>query len=136
MFPYMYKDPNDPDTTSGYIDTTLTSVSELKTQIDNVNSYYNNWVQQNVALPFHTVYEYRVPRSRFSGDRLDGETDTLLYSDSVATNLAGSPVLNESTGAQEEDTSIWDLALIRLPCTRSNSHGMVLLVLYSLHMSL
>ena len=67
-------------------------------------------VQQNVALPFHTVYEYRVPRSRFSGDRLDGETDTLLYSDSVATNLAGSPVLNESTGAQEEDTSIWDLA--------------------------
>ena len=109
MFPYKYSDPNDPDTTVGYIDTTLTSVSQLKSQIDDVNSYYNNWVQQNIALPFHTVYEYRVPRSRFSGDRLDGGTDTLLYSDSVATNLAGSPVLNESTGAQEEDTSIWDL---------------------------
>ena len=109
MFPYMYKNPEDVTTTVGYIDTTLTSTAELKTQIDQVNTYYNDWVQQNVALPFHTVYEYRVPRSRFSGDRLDGATDTLLYSDSVVTNLAGSPVLNEATGAQIEDTSIWDL---------------------------
>ena len=60
MFPYKYSDPNDPDTTVGYIDTTLTSVSQLKSQIDDVNSYYNNWVQK--TLLFHSIqYEYRVP---------------------------------------------------------------------------
>ena len=109
MFPYKYAKPTDSSTTVGYIDTTLTSTATLKSQIDDVNSFYDNWVQQNVALPYHTVYEYRVPRSRFSGDRLDGATDTLLYSDSVADKRAGSPVLT-ATGAQTEDTSIWDLA--------------------------
>ena len=109
MFPYKYADPTDSSTTVGYIDTTLTNTATLKSQIDDVNTFYDNWVQQNVSLPFHTVYEYRVPRSRFSGDRLDGATDTLLYSDSVADKRAGSPVLT-ATGAQTEDTSIWDLA--------------------------
>ena len=109
MFPYKYADPTDSSTTVGYIDTTLTNTATLKSQIDDVNNYYDNWVQQNVALPYQTVYEYRVSRSRFSGDRLDGATDTLLYSDSVADKLAGSPVLTD-TGAQTEDTSIWDLA--------------------------
>ena len=107
MFPYMYASPTDASIKSGYIDTTETA-SDLKTQIDRVNTFYDEWVQQNVALPYHTVYEYRVPRSRFSGDRLDGLTDTLLYSDAVADKKAGSPVLTD-TGAQTEDTSIWDL---------------------------
>ena len=109
MFPYKYAKPTDSSTTVGYIDTTLDSPATLKGQIDDVNSFYDNWVQQNVALPYHTVYEYRIPRSRFSGDRLDGATDTLLYSDAVADKRAGSPVLT-ATGAQTEDTSIWDLA--------------------------
>ena len=108
MFPYKYAKPTDSSTTVGYIDTTLDSTATLKSQIDDVNNFYDNWVQQNVALPYHTVYEYRIPRSRFSGDRLDGATDTLLYSDAVADKRAGSPVLT-ATGAQTEDTSIWNL---------------------------
>ena len=109
MFPYKYKSPADSSVTCGYIDTTLDNTTELQGQIDNLNTFYDNWVQQNVALPYQTVYEYRIPRSRFSGDRLDGATDTLLYSDAVADKRAGSNVLTE-TGAQTEDTSIWDLA--------------------------
>jgi hypothetical protein len=72
MFPYLYKtDGTDP--TEGYIDTTLpTSASvTIKSEIDAVNNYYNKWVNQNVAKEYWNVYEYRVPRSRFSGDRLD-----------------------------------------------------------------
>ena len=69
MFPYKYKSPADASVTSGYIDTTLGNTTELQGQIDNINTFYDNWVQQNVALPYQTVYEYRIPRSRFSGDR-------------------------------------------------------------------
>ena len=77
MFPYKYSDPNDPDTTVGYIDTTLTSVSQLKSQIDDVNSYYNNWVQSlesSLALIILTDQFTRnvfrgTPRS-FTGDTL------------------------------------------------------------------
>ena len=55
------------------------------------------------------MYEYRVPRSRFSGDRLDNATDNLLYSDVTANNRAGSNVLDETTGELTTDTSIWNL---------------------------
>ena len=55
------------------------------------------------------MYEYRVPRSRFSGDRLDNQTDNLLYSDVTANNRAGSNVLDETTGELTTDTSIWNL---------------------------
>ena len=76
------------------------------------------------------MYEYRVPRSRFSGDRLDNQTDNLLYSDKTANNRAGSNVLDETT-VNLLQTQVWNLEFIKLPCTRLNSHGMVLLVLYS-----
>ena len=86
MFPYMYK--NTDGTTEGYIDTTLSTstsdVAELKKQMKQVNSYYRDWINQNVKKDFWNVYEYRVPRSRFSGDRLDNATDDLLYSDVTA----------------------------------------------------
>ena len=112
MFPYMYlEDPSNPSTnTNGYINTTL-GVSETGTvleQIDKVNRYYKNWINQNVKKEFWNVYEYRVPRSRFSGDRLDNLTDNLLYSDVTAENRAGSNV-TDSVGAITQDTSIWNL---------------------------
>ena len=66
-------------------------------EIDKVNAYYDKWVNTNVALEYLNVYEYRVPRSRFSGDRLDGATDELLYSDAVADKRAGSKVQDENT---------------------------------------
>ena len=109
MFPLKYES-GDGDV-EGYIDTKLasTSAATLKTEIDKVNDYYDRWVNQNVDIEYLNVYEYRVPRSRFSGDRLDGTTDELLYSDSVGDNRAGSKVRDVNTQEFVNDISIWDL---------------------------
>ena len=109
MFPYQYE--NADGNTEGYIDTTLPSgkSGDLKIAIDNVNSYYKKWVNQNVDIQYWGVYEYRVPRSRFSGDRLDNATDNLLYSDAVADKRPGSKVQDENTLEFLEDKSIWEL---------------------------
>ena len=109
MFPYMYK--NSEGTNEGYVDTTLGSgdTADVKAQIQQVNLYYRNWINQNVKKDFWNVYEYRVPRSRFSGDRLDNTTDDLLFSDVTALNRAGSNVKDETTGENTTDTSIWNL---------------------------
>jgi len=111
MFPYLYTD-TDGTTTEGYIDTALTVADSatLKNQIVGINTYYDKWVNQNVALEYWNVYEYRVPRSRFSGDRLDNLTDDLVFSDAVASNRAGQNVIDADTGEIVQDTSIWDLA--------------------------
>ena len=110
MFPYLYK-TGGVDPTEGYIDTTLPvgDAATLKGQIDAVNDYYSKWVNQNVAKEYWNVYEYRIPRSRFSGDRLDNLTDDLLYSDAVSDKRAGQQVIDPDTGEIVEDTSIWDL---------------------------
>ena len=109
MFPYLYK--NADGSVEGYIDTTLPTSNSvgIATQISAVNDYYNKWVNQNVAKEYWNVYEYRVPRSRFSGDRLDNLTDDLLYSDVVSDKRAGEFVIDEDTNEIVEDTSIWDL---------------------------
>lgn len=114
MFPYMYFDGD--GNSEGYIDTTLTVANSLtlKDQIDKVNSYYDKWVNQSVKKDYWNVYEYRIPRSRFSGDRLDGTTDKLLYSDVVSDKRAGQPVVDEDTLEQLTDTSIWNLDLTKV----------------------
>jgi hypothetical protein len=117
MFPYMYKDGAGVE--EGYIDTSLTSsvsdIALLKGQIDAVNSYYDKWVNQNVKKEFWNVYEYRVPRSRFSGDRLDAQSDIdLLYSDYVTPHRPGEVVLDPDTGEQLTDDSIWNLDLTKV----------------------
>lgn len=110
MFPYLYrdKDGNNPE---GYIDTTLatSATATLEAQISVVNDFYKHWINQNVKKDFWNVYEYRVPRSRFSGDRLDNLTDNLLYSDVTANNRAGSNVIDTATNTIQTDTSIWNL---------------------------
>lgn len=114
MFPYMYEDADGNN--EGYIDTTLgaSDTSTLKDQIDAVNTYYDKWVNQNVKKDYWNVYEYRVPRSRFSGDRLDGETEDLLYSDAVSDKRAGQNVTDADTGELLTDTSIWDIDLTKV----------------------
>jgi hypothetical protein len=109
MFPYLYK--NADGDVEGYIDTTLPTSNSvgIATQISAVNDYYNKWVNQNVAKEYWNVYEYRIPRSRFSGDRLDNLTDDLLYSDVVSDKRAGQFVKDPDTGENVEDTSIWNL---------------------------
>ena len=111
MFPYMYKNTNDTEQV-GYVDTTLdtqvSNVSSLRKQIESINKFYQNWINQSIKKEFWNVYEYRVPRSRFSGDRLDKLTDNLLYSDVTAENRAGT-IVRDSVDAPVTDTSIWDL---------------------------
>jgi hypothetical protein len=111
MFPYLYD--NGQGNIEGYIDTTLgadqSEASTLKDQIDDINGYYDKWVNQNVNIDYLNVYEYRVPRSRFSGDRLDNTTKALLYSDAVADKRPGEQVQNASTNESLTDISIWDL---------------------------
>lgn len=119
MFPYLYTlDGILPATTTskkvGFIDTAIrtdTNASVLKQQIDTVNLRWNNWVKQNVDPKYYSVYEYRVPRSRFSTDHLNGETNKVIYSD-IATGPAGKAYAGESVinseGIQLENISAWN----------------------------
>jgi hypothetical protein len=108
VFPYMYaSDQNllSTDTVAslrvGFINTALdlsnaTNLNTIRTQIDNVNFYpeYINWIKNNVKPEYYGVYDYRVPRSRFSHDALNGygetniETGLRVYSD-LATGETG-----------------------------------------------
>ena len=109
MFPYEYI--NADGVSEGYIktDRPVSQTSTIKAEIDAVNAYYKKWVNQNVDIQYWGVYEYRIPRSRFSGDRLDATTDDLLYSDAVSLNRPGGNVKDPDTLENLTDTSIWDL---------------------------
>lgn len=84
MFPYMYTSNNrlpksETALSVGYIDTALditlpAQANLLASQIDSVNFEleYINWIKNNVDPEYYGVYEYRVPRSRFSTDKLNG----------------------------------------------------------------
>jgi len=93
MFPYQYATGDDllsddvmqGEEYIGFINTALDpqrslndiangNVNLIRSQMDNVNFYpeYVNWIKNNVKPEYWGVYEYRVPRSRFSHDPLDG----------------------------------------------------------------
>ena len=86
VFPYMYSTDDDLTSTAakiGIINTSLdisseTDFNSFRTQIDDINFYpeYINWIKNNVKPEFYGVYDYRVPRSRFSHDPLNGIADT------------------------------------------------------------
>lgn len=123
-FPYMYVDSGTlphsppPTRTSGFIDTAYNvsdagSLTSLKQEIDRVNLLYNDWIKQNVDPKYYAVYEYRVPRSRFSTDQLNGAANNTVYSDTSTDSVGGrvypgQPVLADS-GAQLVNTSVWNL---------------------------
>jgi hypothetical protein len=115
MFPYMYNDGD--GNKEGYIDSSIQSgaSSTLKGQIDDVNNYYGKWVNQNVKKDYWNVYEYRVPRSRFSGDNLNAELgNPLYYSDAVGDKRAGQAVVDPDTNEELTDDSIWNLDLTKV----------------------
>lgn len=114
----------------GYINTT----DDISTTVENIKSIMDgttyaelqhcvDWVKHNVKPEFYRVYEYRVPRSRFSGDFLNGVQDTttssahqVLYSDLVRTGAGddtikrpGQSVIDESTNTALTKDSIWNL---------------------------
>jgi len=115
MFPYMYDDGE--GNVEGYINSSLpsSSASTLQGQIDDINDYYSKWVNQNVKKDYWNVYEYRVPRSRFSGDNLNEELgNPLLYSDAVGNKRAGQSVIDPDTNEELTDDSIWNLDLTKV----------------------
>jgi hypothetical protein len=130
MFPLMYTEDNTLPRADasvnfvGFIDTAIDTTSAdyeiLRQQIDAVNFRYNNWVKQNVDPRYYAVYEYRVPRSRFSTDKLDGQTRKVVYSDvstgeteqGLAKVRPGQNVV--SSGSIVEKTSVWDIDLTKV----------------------
>ena len=110
-FPYIYPPAGGGGAgTQGYIDSVFTNTSDLRSQMNYVNKrLFKNWVWFNVDPKYYKVYEYRVPRSRMSGEKLNGTTTDVIYSDNVLTNKAGAPVLEPTTGEQLTFTSVWDL---------------------------
>ena len=92
QWPLRYSSTGDLDDTIakyiGYIDTSENPLSDgtidtIRKQYDTVifEPAYINWIKNNVKPEFWGVYEYRVPRSRFSHDKLDGKTSRRVYSD-------------------------------------------------------
>ena len=118
MFPLMYSNVNLTEELSfytGYINTTLdptTQAGLIRTQYDNVNftPEYINWIKNNVKPEYWGVYEYRIPRSRFSTDQLNGQENAQVYSD-LATGEGGvvrpgMPVTDN--GVQVINQSVYD----------------------------
>lgn len=133
MFPYKRSfdiDRNVLDTPIGYINTSKGSGESasqafvrISTEINAVNTLWQDWVKHNVKPEYYKVYEYRIPRSRFSGDFLNGventETTTahdVLYSDVVRTGsgddtikFPGENVIDDNTSGNVSNESIWNI---------------------------
>lgn len=128
LFPYKYANAGNLSSDSedkfvGYINTARANPNETDSQysdrqrveIDTVNFIpeYLNWIKNNVKPEYYGVYEYRVPRSRFSHDKLDGLTGNdatpLVYSDRATgpsgVSVPGQAVLDENDIGQTSDSA-------------------------------
>ena len=116
-FPYKYEAEGN---IYGYIGTNINltnqdNAEQIRSEIDLVNnSLLNEWVYNHVNPIYWTVYEYRVPRSRFSGEKVDGQPDNdVLYSDVVFSaglqRFPGQAVTDPATSANLTRTSNWNL---------------------------
>ena len=119
-FPYKYSYGDADQDKVGYITTdvaanTADGANTLKTGIRYVNDkLLSEWIYNHVKPEFWTVYEYRVPRSRFSGEKVDGQTSSnVLYSDVVYANgsnrFPGEKVIDVATDSATTRTSNWNL---------------------------
>ena len=119
-FPYKYSYGDAVGDKVGYITTdvaanTTGGATIIKEDIDYVNSKLTyEWIYNHVKPEFWTVYEYRVPRSRFSGEKIDGQTSSgVLYSDVVYSNgsnhFPGEKVVDVATDSATTRTSNWNL---------------------------
>ena len=117
-FPYQYEGQGGE--LIGYINTdvianTTDGALSLKTDIDFVNNkLLKDWVYNHVDPQYWTVYEYRVPRSRFSGEKVDGQADQdVIYSDVVyaagSQRFPGQDVVDPATSSTLTRTSNWNL---------------------------
>jgi hypothetical protein len=72
---------------------------------------WREWILNNVKPEFYGVYEYKIPRSRFSFDSLNGETtESVYYSDVVKdlgkTRYPGQPKAGATDLTRD---SLWDI---------------------------
>ena len=105
VFPYAYSSEDDltsddaENKTIGFINTTRdlsvpAQFESFRIEIDSVNFYpeYINWIKNNVKPEYWGVYDYRVPRSRFSHDVLNGiAASSALAKNRVYSDLATAP---------------------------------------------
>ncbi len=81
-----------------------------KSSAAKIVSGWRYWIQNNVKPDFYGVYEYKIPRSRFSHESLDGKTGSaIVYSDIVkdggSTKFPGQAVAGDVTTRD----SLWDI---------------------------
>ena len=116
-FPYKYTYGN---TTIGYVGTdvaatTSSGAASIRSDLNYVNNnLLKDWIYNHVKPQYWPVYEYRVPRSRFSGEKIDGQTDQdVLYSDVVysqgSQKFPGEGVIDVATGSGLQRSSNWNL---------------------------
>ena len=116
-FPYKYTYGN---TTIGYVGTdvaatTASGAASIRSDLNYVNNnLLKDWIYNHVKPQYWPVYEYRVPRSRFSGEKIDGQTDQdVLYSDVVysqgSQKFPGEGVVDVATGSGLQRSSNWNL---------------------------
>jgi len=125
-FPYRYSYGTAIDDKVGFVTTdislnTAANATSIKNDIDDVNKkLLKEWVYNHVKPAHWGVYEYRVPRSRFSGEKVHGLAEgtealgtDVLYSDVVysqgSQNFPGQTVRDETTGADLTRASSWNL---------------------------
>ena len=105
VFPYAYSSTDDltsddsTNKTIGFINTARdlsvpAQFEFFRTEMDSINFYpeYINWIKNNVKPEYWGVYDYRVPRSRFSHDVLNGiAASSALAKNRVYSDLATAP---------------------------------------------
>jgi hypothetical protein len=101
-------------------ETVSQALVRIGTEIASVNTSWLNWVGQNVKPEHYKIYEYRVTRSRFSGDFVNGvegnASHEVRYSDVVRTGsgddtikLPGENVISDATNGNVTSESIWNI---------------------------
>ena len=125
-FPYRYSYGTAIADKVGYITTDISlnspaNATSIRNDIDDVNNkLLKEWVYNHVKPEHWSVYEYRVPRSRFSGEKVHGLAEgsealgtEVLYSDVVysqgAQNFPGQRVIDKTTGNTLVSASSWNL---------------------------
>ena len=125
-FPYRYSYGTSVADKVGFITTNISlnsdaNANSIKNDIDDVNNkLLKEWVYNHVKPAHWGVYEYRVPRSRFSGEKVHGLAEgndalgtEVLYSDVVysqgAQNFPGQKVTDPATGSTLVSASSWNL---------------------------
>ena len=127
-FPYRYSYGTLIDDKVGYVTTNISlnntaNALSIKNDIDDVNNkLLKEWVYNHVKPAHWGVYEYRVPRSRFSGEKVHGIASDegtaalgpdVLYSDVVYSNsvqnFPGQGVRDNTTGNFLVSGSSWNL---------------------------